>query len=225
MDVAARCGVSAATVSRIERGRLDGVSIGVLRRLTELLGASLDVRLGWNGEGLDRLLDAAHATMVETVVRRLHLHGWEVAVEASFGIGGERGSIDVLGYRRDASALLVVEVKSVVPDAQAMLAAIDRKARLAIEIGAVRGWRAASSSRLLVLPESATARRRVRALESTFASAFPIRGWAVEHWLKAPSGQMAGLLFLPNSRQMQGGRSITGVMRANPARTSRTGLA
>lgn len=196
----------------------------MLRRVTEVLGASLDVRLGWNGEGLDRLLDAAHAAMVEAVVRRLLGCGWEVAVEASFGIRGERGSIDVLGYRRETSSLLVVEVKSVVPDAQAMLAAIDRKARLAIEIGVVRGWRGADVARLLVLPESATSRRRVRALERTFATAFPVRGRAVDQWLKAPSGQMAGLLFLPNSRKVPAGRSITGVLRANPVRTRRTAM-
>jgi hypothetical protein len=191
-----------------------------LRRLTEALGASLDVRLGWNGEGLDRLLDAAHAAMIETVVRRLQLHGWEVAVEVSFAIRGERGSIDVLGYRSDTSTLLVVEAKSVVPDAQAMLASIDRKARLAIQIGAARGWRAATVGRMLVLPETATSRRRVGALERTFAAAFPMRGWAVERWLKAPSGQIAGILFLPNSRHAKAGRSITGVLRANPARAA-----
>jgi transcriptional regulator with XRE-family HTH domain len=224
-DVAVRCGVSPSTVSRIERGRLDGVSIGALRQLTEVLGAAFDVRLSWNGEGLDRLLDGAHAAIVEAMVRRLQGSGWDVAVEVSFAIRGERGSIDVLAYRHAASTLLVVEVKSVVPDAQAMLTALDRKARLAIEIGAVRGWRATTVARLLVLPESATSRRRIRALDRTFSTAFPARGWAVERWLRHPDGPMAGLLFLPNVRQVHAGRSITGVLRANPRhdRRSRAG--
>ena len=43
------------------------------------------------------------------------------AVEASFNIDGERGIVDVLGFRASSGDLLVIEVKSVVPDAQAML--------------------------------------------------------------------------------------------------------
>ena len=64
------------------------------------------------------------------VVRRLRALGWDVAVEVSFSRFGERGSIDVLAFHPARRALLVTEVKSVTPDMQAMLAGLDRKARL-----------------------------------------------------------------------------------------------
>src|SRR5580765_8972595 len=86
-------------------------------------GAALDARvscrLTWNGEELDRLLDAAHAAVVEQVVRRLAAEGWVAATEVSFNEYGERGSIDVLGFHPATRCLLVVEVKSVIPDVQA----------------------------------------------------------------------------------------------------------
>src|SRR3954453_13339241 len=85
----------------------------------------------WNGEGLDRLLDQAHAGLVEQLVVRLRAAGWVTDVGGAFSIRGERGSIDVLGFHEKTGIVLVIEVKSVVPDSQATLAGIDRKARLA----------------------------------------------------------------------------------------------
>lgn len=115
-DLGARAGVSASVVSRIENGKLDSVSIATLRRLAEALDAMVEVRIRWNGEGLDRLLDQAHAGLVEAFVKRLQAAGWLTEVEVSFSIFGERGSIDVLGYHEAAGIVLVTEVKSVVPD-------------------------------------------------------------------------------------------------------------
>ena len=62
--------------------------------VTQALGARLDLRVLWRGEGLERLLDRRHAALVDLVVRRLRRYGWQVVVEASFSIYGERGSID-----------------------------------------------------------------------------------------------------------------------------------
>jgi len=106
--------------------------------------------------------------------------------EVSFSVRGERGSIDVLAFHPTAATLLVVEVKSVVPDLQATFVTVDRKTRLASEIARERGWRPARVGRLLVLREDWTARRRVAAHEATFAGAFPARGWAVRRWLRDP---------------------------------------
>jgi hypothetical protein len=78
-------------------------------------------------------------------------HGWEVAVEVSFSIWGERGSIDVLAFHQDTGTLLVVEVKSVVRDSQAAILGLDRKARLAPRIATDRGWPATVAAKLLVV--------------------------------------------------------------------------
>ena len=92
-----------------------------------------------------------------------------------FNIRGERGSIDILAFHRATGSLLVIEVKSVVPDLQAMLSGLDRKSRLAPEIARERGWPVKTVTRLLVLPDDRTARRRIDAYATTFETALPAR--------------------------------------------------
>jgi transcriptional regulator with XRE-family HTH domain len=236
VDLARQAGVSRTAVSRVERGRADRLTMRMLHAIAEALGARMECRLLWNGEALDRLLDESHAALVETVVRWLTSVGWEVATEVSFSIRGERGSIDVLAFRRATTTLLVVEVRSVVPDVQATFVTLDRKARLAGEIARGRGWQPSRLGRLLVVREDRTARRRVSEHAATFAGAFPARGWAVRRWLldpaavergetgEIPSGRrvaagdrppFSGLLFLPGSHQ-------AGIRHRVPAR--RTGV-
>jgi len=204
VDLGVKAGISQSDVSRIELGQLDAIAIGRLDRLAMAVGARLEVRLLWNGEGLDRLLDADHANLVDSVVRRLERARWEVAIEASFAIRGERGSIDVLGWHPQTCSLLVVEVKSVVPDLGATLMTLDRKARLAPLVARDRGWRNRTVSRILIVGEGTSARRRVEQHEAVFRRAFPVRGWEVDRWLRRPAKAIAGLRFLPITRRAGG---------------------
>lgn len=197
----------------MESGRIDNVQFITLGRVFEGLGATVDVRIRWQGEGLDRLLDAAHAGLVEAVVKRLGGLGWESVVEASFAVGGERGSIDVFALHRATATVLVIEVKSVVPDSQATIHALDRKTRLARGLARDRGWPCREVGRLLVVGESTTARRRVDALEATYLAAFPIRGADVTAWLRSPSGSLSGLLFLPFATTGSTRNQVTGRQR------------
>jgi transcriptional regulator with XRE-family HTH domain len=186
-------------ISKIERGEIAVVPIGVLRAVAGALGASLDLKLRWHGEGLDRLLDEAHARLVDATVVLLRDAGWDVAVEVSFAIQGERGSIDVLAWHATTASLLVIEVKSVVPDSQATLHGLDRKARLAPQLARERGWSSQNVGRLLVVGESRTARRRITALAATYDTACPDRNVEVRRWIRMPTGTLAGLLFLTNA--------------------------
>src|SRR5919109_3050090 len=122
---------------------------------------------------------------------------WEVGVEVSFSIWGERGRIDVLAFHRPTGTLAVVEVKSVVPDSQEAIGVLDVKVRLAPQIARNRGWHPASVARILVIGDSPTARRRVDELGETYGSAFPVRGRDVGPWIRNPSfGPISGLMFL-----------------------------
>src|SRR6266850_257682 len=112
-DVSADSGLSRSLIAAIDRGQIDGVTVGSLVRAARALGADVDIRLRWRGEQLDRLLDEAHAAVVDAMVARLTRLGWVVDVEVSFAIWGERGSIDVLAFHPGFGALLVVEAKSV----------------------------------------------------------------------------------------------------------------
>ena len=212
-DVGRVARLSRAVISRIERGMLESVTVGVLVRVAAALGASIDIRVRWNGEHLDRLLDEAHAQLVELVVLLLRSSGWEVAVEVSFSVWGERGSIDVFAFHRATGIVLVVEVKSVVPDSQSMLHGLDRKTRLARQLAMDRGWACRGVARLLVIGASATSRRRVQRLESTYAVAFPLRGAHVRRWLRTPHQPISGLLFFAYAPRRSGRSLVTGRQR------------
>ena len=194
-DVAAAAGTSRSTIGRIEAGQAQGVPLATLEAVATALGARIEIDLRWHGEGLDRLLDAGHAALVECVVRHLRRAGWDTAVEASFAIYGERGSIDVLAHEPRSGLILVVEVKSVIPDVQATIHALDRKARLAPVIARDRGWSCAGVGRLLVIGESRTTRRRLAEHAAVWSSAFPERGWAARRWLSDPTAPRAARPF------------------------------
>ena len=167
-----------------------------LDSVVETLGARLSVRILWQGEELDRLLDRDHAGMVDATLRQLEPSGWAAIPEVTFQAAGERGSIDVLAWHAVTETLLVIEVKSVVPDIQATLAGLDRKARLGPLVGRERGWVARHVARVLILPADRTCRRRVDAFAATFDRVLPARTAAVKRWLRSPTGPLAGILFL-----------------------------
>lgn len=209
-DVAAAARVSRGVIARIEQGRADRVTVETLEIAARPLGARVICRLSWKGEALDRLLDAGHAAIVDQVVRILRATGWLVATEVSFNVYGERGSIDVLAFHPEARVVLVVEVKSVVPDLQLTLVTIDRKQRLAIQIARERGWNAVSVARLLVIRESRTARRRVETHAATFGNSFPHRADEIRRWLAQPDGRrpLAGLWFLSSESHAVGRQRV-----------------
>jgi transcriptional regulator with XRE-family HTH domain len=200
-DLGVAAQLSRPTISRIERGMIHGVAVGALVRVAAALGASVDIRLRWNGEQLDRLLDEGHARLVEAVVLLLRASGWDVAVEVSFSVWGERGSIDVFAYHRLTGIVLVVEVKSILPDSQATIHGLDRKTRLAVKLAEDRGWACRGVARLLVVGASDTSRRRVARLAATYTAAFPTRGVEIRRWIRNPRKPISGLLFLAYARQ------------------------
>lgn len=200
-ELAVRIGVSRAVIWRIERGHVDRVAVHTLERVAAELGARIDLRLLWQGEGLDRLLDARHAALVEHVVALLTAFGWVAIPEVSFNIRGERGSIDILAFHPRSGSLLIVEIKSVVPDYQAMLAGLDRKGRLGRDVARERGWNVMSVTRLLVLPEDRTARRRVESHAATIRAALPARNAEIRRWLRDPVGTANGVMFVTDAHE------------------------
>lgn len=220
-DVAERAGVSRSFISKLERGQFRGTDIARVEAVCQALGADLDVRVRWRGEALDRLLDEAHAALVSRAVSMLEAAGWHVRLEVTFSHFGERGSIDVFAWHPPTASLLVVEVKSVVADAQGTLAPLDRKVRLAPTIAADLGLHPDSVSRLLVVEDGATSRRRVARFDPLFAAALPVRGWAVRRWIAVPIGSLNGLQFLSSATPGSTRRVIAGRTRVRRPRAAR----
>lgn len=201
-DVAVLAGVSQSSVSAVERGQLEHLTLGVIRRVGSALEIGTPLTPRWRGVELPRLLDARHAALGEQVVARLSVVGWECVVEYTFQHFGERGSVDVLAWRPDAQALLLIEVKTDLDNLQEMLSSLDRKARLVPRlVGAERSWAARALGVLLVMPEGSTSRWQVSRHPAVFAAAFPARNKGIRRWVEGPAaaGPLRGVWFLPAS--------------------------
>jgi transcriptional regulator with XRE-family HTH domain len=195
LDLARAAGCSQNLVSLVERGHLERASTRLLRRVMAALDAVAVIEIRWRGAALDRLLDEDHARLSGAIATELARLGWEVQPEVSYSSYGERGSIDLLAWHAETRTLLVIEVKTDLPSAEATLRKLDEKVRLAPAIARERfGWQPLALGRLLILPESQTLRRRV-AKHRLFERALPGRNVPVRRWVSHPAGGLAGLWF------------------------------
>jgi transcriptional regulator with XRE-family HTH domain len=196
IDVARAARVSQSFVSLIERGHLGRSSVDDIRALFGVVDARFETSVSWRGAGLDRLLDERHAALTGAEADRLRRRGWALDLEVTFNEFGERGSIDVLATRQREAAALVVEIKTELVSIEETLRRLDVKARLLPAIVAARhGWRPRHVGRLLVILDTATARRRVGANATALGAALPARSALVRQWLRQPTGGLAGLIF------------------------------
>jgi transcriptional regulator with XRE-family HTH domain len=208
LDLARAARVSSSTISRLERGHVDATTLDVLRSVFGALDARLDLVPRWHGGDLDRLLDARHAGIIETMVRRLSaLPDWIVHPEVTFSIRGERGSIDILAWHPGRRALLIIEAKSGPADVGGLVRQVDRYRRLARDVARDRGWAPASVSVWVVVADGRTARRRLAEHRLTLKRAFPADGHSMEAWLRSPDHEVSALSFLPFSHPTRIGRT------------------
>jgi transcriptional regulator with XRE-family HTH domain len=221
VDLAELSGLSQSAISLIERGHWTSLSVKTLRSAFATVDASFEAIVGWRGGSLDRLLDERHAALLEQVVGVLRAAGWQVAVEVSYQVYGERGSIDILAIDRRSGTALVIEMRTEIASAEETIRRLDAKARLAPRVCFERfGWRPRVVARCLVLSEGETHRRRIRALGATFDVSFPMRSRAFRSWLSSPSEPVSGLWFLSPTNGGGGTRAAGG-----PRRVRRPGSA
>ena len=196
-DVADAARLSRSAVSRAEHGRLDELSFGALSSIAAAIDVSLFLDARWDDGNVDRLIDRAHAAVVEHVVGRLQRLGWEVIVEYGFNHFGERGSVDVLAWNVATRTLLIVEVKSRLTDLQATFTSLARKLRIVPALVREQlGWDAEHVGRLLVMPGTTANRSIVARHAATFATHFPEGTPEVRAWLRRPVRSMGGLWFV-----------------------------
>jgi transcriptional regulator with XRE-family HTH domain len=191
---AARC--SQASISRFERGDWSGLRWTTICAIAAATGVTLELRARWRGAELDRMLDADHAALASWFVTRLQSLGWLTAVEVTYSRFGERGSIDLLAFHAVTGTLLMVEVKTVIADAQGLLRPIDAKLRLARYVASGLGWTPRSVVGCLLVSAVRTNRRRIEAHAPLFAR-FSLRHAAARAWLRSPTlpGPTGLLLF------------------------------
>ena len=200
-----RAGVSRQLVSRVERGDVSGITLGSIDSIASALGASVHLQVRWQGEQLDRLIDAAHAAIQQFVAESLTSLGWVVRVEVSFNHYGDRGRVDILAFHRLLRILLVVEIKSGLGDLQETLGRLDVKVRLGPIIARDCGWiDVMAVVPTLVIGDSRLGRRTISSHAALFER-YGLRGRAAWAWLRRPtSSTPSGLLWFangPNSHQ------------------------
>ncbi len=193
-----RAGVGHDAITRLEAGRLGPMRTDSIRAIVAVFGLSYEPSIRGLGAHEDRLLDERHAVLLGSCAVWLTRLLWLTRTEVSYSEWGERGSIDLVAWHAPSRSLLVIEIKTELASIEATVRKLDEKTRLAAGIVRPFGWRPASISRLLVLPEDRTQRRRVAAHAPVLDGAFPARAQQVRNWCRAPSGSIAGLLFLPD---------------------------
>jgi transcriptional regulator with XRE-family HTH domain len=200
-----RADVSREMVSRMERGDLRGMTLNSIDRIAGALGASVHVQLRWQGEQLDRLMDAAHAAMQQRIAKQLTTLGWLVRVEVSFNHFGDRGRVDILAHHPILHVLLVTEIKSAVGDLQDTLGRLDVKVRLGRQLARDLGWTDVEVVVPgLVIGDSRLARRIVADHAALFER-YNLRGREALAWLRRPMPPgVTGLLWFANGPDSHG---------------------
>jgi transcriptional regulator with XRE-family HTH domain len=218
VDVAGAARVSQSLISLIERGHLARLSIDAVRRVFATVEGRFEGVVSWRGGAIDRLLDERHAKLVGSVARDLRAMGWQVELEVTFSVYGDRGSIDILVSQPDRGLVLVVEIKTELTSIEETIRRLDVKERLAPKIVRDRlGWQPRTVGRLLVVLDTATNRRRVAAHDESLALAFRDRGASVRQWLREPSGRLSGLRFhsgMNGRGTRQPRKRLTGLVKA-----------
>lgn len=205
-------------VSRIERGRLEDVSLRVLRQVAAALEIDLTVVARWRGGELGRLLNDRHA-LHDVVLQLLERLGtWASRPEVSFSVWGERGIVDIVAWHAASRTMLIIELKTDLVDPQELVGVMDRRRRLGPQIAATLGWDLVTIATWVVLAESRTNRRHLARHARLLRTAFPADGRAMARWLREPAGRIDALSFLPYRHEARASRETSGPRRIRHAR-------
>ena len=186
---------------------MEGLAVRILRAVFGALDARILIEPRWRGAELDRLIDSEHARIVNHLAGRLESAGYTATMEVTYAIGGERGSIDVLGLDPVRRAVLVCEVKTDIAAAETVGRKLDEKRRLALRIVVERfGWTPAAIGVALVMPESPRLRRLLAGPAASLARMFPVASRTVRAWLRNPVGSVAATWFLSDISPRSAGR-------------------
>lgn len=210
LDLAARAGPSASTISRIEHGHFDRLSVASIRQVASALDIRVDLVARWRGGDLDRLLNARHSALHESVARMFgrDLPLWTIEPEVSFSVYGERGVIDIIAWQPEHRSLLVIELKTEIVDVNALVGGTDRKRRLANTVARDRGWEPDTVSIWVIVAAGRTNRARLAAHRAMLRAAYPADGRMIGAWLREPRERIAALSMW---HDVHGGGAIGGL--------------
>ena len=193
-----------------EKGHLDRIPLGTLRRVATVLEVRLPLEPSWRGGSIERVISGRHAAMAERLTTMLVTGGWEVRPEASFNSFGERGVVDLVAWHPVCHTLLLIELKTELVDPSGLLTVTDRRRRLAGVIARDSGWKPSVVAQWVVIAAGRTNARRVAEHRALLRAAFPADGRSIASWLADPRTPLDALWFLPDVADRSTGRAARG---------------
>jgi len=174
-ELARRARTSQSSTSRIERGLIDRVDVGVIGRLCDALGCRLSLRVDapFLSDRL-RQREPAHAACVAYVARRLAAAGWEIRRGVEIVDGRSHGWIDVFGYRPGGDILLVAEIKTQIEDVGNLERTLGWYEREAPSAARRIGWRTRSVVGAAIVLDTSETAHRLRANREALLQTFPV---------------------------------------------------
>ena len=200
-----RAGFSQSFVSLVEHMQMPDLTFESATRLLEAMGARLTV--GVSAPFLaDRELqrDPAHARCTAYVAARLKRIGWLTATEVEIGGDRSRGWIDLLAYHPDRGLMLVIEIKTEIPDLGAIERTLGWYEREAWVAARRLGWRPDKVVGCLFLLATEMNEARIRDNQAAFSAGFPVRATELRRIITnevPPRPARAMALIDPRSRR------------------------
>jgi hypothetical protein len=188
-------GLSPSVISRIERGHIERIQLGTILAVARALDIQVTIGARSRGADLDRLISGRHAGLHESVARWFaeDLPEWTLEPEVSFSIYGERGIIDILAWHPGRRALVIIELKTDIVDVNELVARMDQRRRLAVQIVADRGWKPLTVSTWVIVASGRTNRARLAGHRALLRNAFPVDGRSMPGWLRRPDRRIDAL--------------------------------
>jgi DNA-binding XRE family transcriptional regulator len=222
-DLASKSGISKSAISRLERGDLGPHSLHSIRAVATALEIRVDLIARWRAGDLDRLLNARHSALHESVARWFQSTNpaWVVTPEVTFAIYGDRGIIDMLAWHPGRRAVLIIELKTDIADVNELLGTLDRKRRLGRKVAEERGLAPMAVSAWLIVADSRTNRRRLEAHRAMVGSALPDSGPSIRQWLRDPLDTRGAVSFWSAATARRGVVVVASRRRVGVRRTAR----
>lgn len=181
--------VSRAAVWRLETNQKAGVDLDVIDGVLHELGLRITLEVeGQHVAARRGQRDLVHSRLVARLAARLRRLGWLVATEVPTGPSAPTGWIDILAFRAADNALLVIEVKTTIPDAGDLLRQVSRYEREATWAAQRQGWQPTTTRVAVVVLDTAEVREALDGNRDLLGTAMPGDPRVLEAWIHAPVG-------------------------------------
>lgn len=178
---------SQTKIHRMETDKRAAFDLDTLDRVMVQLGLRVTLEVdGIHVAERREQRDAVHAAIVAVLARRLRRAGWEVATEVATGGTAPTGWIDLIAFRASDAALLVIEVKTAIPDVGALQRQVGFYEREAPWAARRMGWLPETSAVAVVCLDSAQVRDTLERNRSHLVAEFPVTPDRLVAWVRGP---------------------------------------